>query len=698
MPLSDKIGPMGYGIEQDPDNLNLLKDKVYISKLASETPMQFVRRAPKKGNDRVLSLVNDALQKDGFEPGSMSLRYLSVPLFGECIKWSAQLIGSCFPAGTLIRMADGSLKPIEEIHVFNQVLTAEGNISYVSTIMGRNISEDIVELKLWGHTNGLRLTKEHPVLTKRGYIKASELTTDDMVCIPRYISQTSKVLQTADHVTLNRQMRRRIAIGDTVGSHYTTGESVKVYRKVPDLIDLDYNFGWLIGVALAEGGTDGNKVVFTFNSNEAETLAQKVIDIFNNNFNIEASLTYPKTSTCKVSVHSVAWASMFDSLIGKRPEGKRLHGDLACGPKEFLLGVWEGWISGDGYQKNDSRVQGTTVSKQLALNMYNIAHALGMEPTFNGTQPKISHGVKHRHRRYDVYVSNKQLNINVEDKQTWRKVRSIDFVSYSGKVYNFEVNGDNSYVADGIGVHNCVASGAMRAITYRTLAEILVFGDLEYMLGYEVTGMNSVAPFAPYHYGCGRRRGGLRGGDGSFCGAQIEALQKDGILMCSAPGLSKIVGTNTRDYPETQDTRLYRQFGDWKYLDDFVEEARRIRLAESNVIDYRNIEEDREDCVVGLKPAMICSNWGFAPSYKHKDGFWVYKRSGQWAHNMTRSGYRVATDGNWFVEITNSWGPDAHRDGEHFYVPIEVFEQWMRQANAATIGELDLIDQAVPVL
>lgn len=338
MPLNDKIGPMGYGVQEDPDNLNLLKDKVYINKLASETPMQFVRRAPKKGNDRVLSLVNDALQKDGFESGSMSLRYLSVPLFGECIKWSAQLIGSC------------------------------------------------------------------------------------------------------------------------------------------------------------------------------------------------------------------------------------------------------------------------------------------------------------------------------------------------------------------------VASGAMRAITYRTIAEILVFGDLEYMLGYEVTGMNSVAPFAPYHYGCGRRRGGLRGGDGSFCGAQIEALQKDGILMCSAPGLSRVVGTNARDYPETQDTRLYRQFGDWKYLDDFVEEARRIRLAESNVINYRNIEEDKEDCVVGLKPAMICSNWGFAPSYKHKDGFWVYKRSGQWAHNMTRSGYRVATDGNWFVEITNSWGPDAHRDGEHFYVPIEVFEQWMKQANAATIGELDLIDQSVPVL
>ena len=35
--------------------------------------------------------------------------------------------GSCFPPGTLIRMANGSEKPIEKVAVLDEVLTAEGN-------------------------------------------------------------------------------------------------------------------------------------------------------------------------------------------------------------------------------------------------------------------------------------------------------------------------------------------------------------------------------------------------------------------------------------------------------------------------------------------------------------------------------------------------------------------------------------------
>lgn len=701
MPVNtDKIGPMGYYSDDNSLFGHLLKDKRMISKMQEENPALFMPRPKKAVDSLVMAKVREALAKDGFNEQSMSVRYLSIPIFEKILQWRAQIIGSCFPAGTMIRMADGSQKPIEKISVFNRVLTAEGNTSFVSVVMGREVNEDIVELKLWGHTNGLKLTKEHPVLTKRGYIKANELTKEDMVCLPRFLPQTKHILETHDHVRLNQQMRRRIAAGDIVGEHRTFGESVKVYRKVPEQIELDAQFGWLIGVALAEGGTDGNKVVFTFNSNEENTLAQKVVDIFYYIFDIEASkVIISEKNTCKVSVHSVAWASLFDSLIGKKSHGKRLHADLASGPKEFLQGVWEGWLAGDGHDPSyKNKVQGTTVSKQLALDMFAIAHGLGLEPTFNGTQPKISHGVKSRKRRYDVCVSGSSLCSEIEEGRTWKKVREINLVPFKGKVYNFEVEGDNSYVADNIGVHNCVASGAMRVVTYRSLAEILIFGDAEVFLGYQLEGIDSIAPFAPYHYGCGRKRGGLRRGDGSFCGAQIEAFQKDGILPCSAKGLQQIVGTRESDYPEPQNASLYRSFGSWNYLDQLRPEAIKITLVESEMLGRRDVDRAKTALVDELKPMMICSSWGFAPQYKHKDGFWVYRRSGSWAHNMSITGFRLASDGNWFVEVTNSWGPDAHRDGEYFYIPIEVFESWLGQANCATIGEIDMTDAVTPDL
>lgn len=35
-------------------------------------------------------------------------------------------LGSCFPPGTLVRMSDGSERPIEDVRLLERVLTAEG--------------------------------------------------------------------------------------------------------------------------------------------------------------------------------------------------------------------------------------------------------------------------------------------------------------------------------------------------------------------------------------------------------------------------------------------------------------------------------------------------------------------------------------------------------------------------------------------
>jgi hypothetical protein len=246
-------------------------------------------------------------------------------------------------------------------------------------------------------------------------------------------------------------------------------------------------------------------------------------------------------------------------------------------------------------------------------------------------------------------------------------------------------------------IGSCVASGSMRAVAYRALVEVLAFGQAEKLLGSTRLGVRSIAPFAPYHYGAGRRRGNLRGGDGSFCSAQIEAFQKDGILMCSHPQLDDIVGTRETDYPEPQNERLYRQWGDWKYLDDFIGDARKIKLVESEPI--RDVGRLIDAIAIELKPAMICSNWGFEAAGK-ADNFAIYSRRGQWAHNMTLSGVRYDSRDRAYIEVTNSWGPSAHKDGECFYVAAEEVDRWLRDrgTECQTIGELDLPDQSVPVV
>ena len=116
--------------------------------------------------------------------------------------------GACFPAGTRIRMADDSERRIEDVQPFERVVTAEGNIGCVIRTMQRFESDAVYHIKFkplsspWETYSslgfsalltrlqckslpGLRATAEHPILTKRGYVRADELRSDDYVAHPR---------------------------------------------------------------------------------------------------------------------------------------------------------------------------------------------------------------------------------------------------------------------------------------------------------------------------------------------------------------------------------------------------------------------------------------------------------------------------------------------------------------------------------
>lgn len=238
-------------------------------------------------------------------------------------------------------------------------------------------------------------------------------------------------------------------------------------------------------------------------------------------------------------------------------------------------------------------------------------------------------------------------------------------------------------------IGSCVASGAMRAIAMRILWEILILGQLEEPLGTQLTGVDSIAPFGPYHYRAGRKKAGIDGNsDGSTCGGQIAGLMEYGILPCSASGLD----ADTDRYPEPSGS-IYRRWGaNDTLLNKYASQGKAFDLLES--ASPRDGDEAMKFVADG-KPMMICSGWGFAPQSQHKDGFWIYKPSGSWSHNMTICIKRVASDGDVFAGILNSWGPGAHKDGEIFHVDMSTFERWLRDANVATIGELDLKDSVI---
>jgi intein/homing endonuclease len=91
----------------------------------------------------------------------------------------------CLPPTSKILMYDGRKKSIGRIKKGERVISYntdkyEIEVSTVTDTMRRN-APDVIVIKSRGET--IKLTPEHPVFTKRGWVEAEKLTTEDEVLI-----------------------------------------------------------------------------------------------------------------------------------------------------------------------------------------------------------------------------------------------------------------------------------------------------------------------------------------------------------------------------------------------------------------------------------------------------------------------------------------------------------------------------------
>ncbi len=337
--------------------------------------------------------------------------------------------GACFPEGTWVRMADGSQIQIQDIRRGDQVVTAGGNTRHVTDTMCR-ATDELFAVRLRGHS-WVVSTPEHPYLTEQGYVAAKDLTSEHRVAVTRYLPESTQRLNG--------------------------------YKMTPEL-------GRLIGLYAAEGcisrarrNDSSMQVRWSLHENERSTLAQEIADLAKQVFDRDTAIGVRKNSQAiSVRLYDTKLAALFSVWVpGSSKHGdKHLSAGVTSGPREFLRAVLQGWIDGDGHVRR-STVQGVTVSEHLALDMHAIANGLGLSPRFNQSNPAMNSHAATRQLRYDVsWATGEGLNKQpMTDSAVWRKVTDTHRWVESCLVYNLHVEGDESYVANGLGVHNCVGFG-----------------------------------------------------------------------------------------------------------------------------------------------------------------------------------------------------------------------------------------------
>jgi hypothetical protein len=384
-------------------------------------------------------------------------RLLDVAIANSLPRMNQQQTNFCFPAGTLVRLKDGSTKPIDKMNVMDQVLTAEGNVGRVFQVIATPVKTLMFNMKLWGHAH-LKATGGHPILTKRGYVTMAELQVGDMVAIPKYAPESVATICPSWYIKHRQRVKQTKKIYSSVVGRQP---GVIVKQSLPDVVQLTPQLGRIMGLWLAEGHTSRHTVYWSFGKHE-QHFVQEVVDGLLDSLGMEGVVTNRSNNVTQVAVHSIELARLMEAICGTGSGGKTMHADLLSGPKAFLEQVLGGWLDGDR-QMGTSAV---TVSRKLALDMYNIANALGLRPTFE-THAKAgtrNDGITRRHAWKIAWGKRTNHGTCEDDRHMWRKVREVTSEEFEGVVYNLEVEGDHSYTAEGIGVHNCWINCVINAI------------------------------------------------------------------------------------------------------------------------------------------------------------------------------------------------------------------------------------------
>ena len=260
---------------------------------------------------------------------------------------------------------------------------------------------------------------------------------------------------------------------------------------VPEYLDLTPDLAWLLGLYCAEGslGVHPDRpnsclVVFSYGHHERQ-LVERTARLLAEVFGAQTIISNRRT-TVTVEVRSTSTARLFEALCGRGAKNKRVPAQLLHAPLSVIRAFLDGYFAGDGYVA-ETHVVGGTVSRDLALGIYELGLHLDLLPTFFVYEPQPTKQLEGREVsqsttfivkfKRDRYEGRRRLD---SERTSWRDaggkflvpLRRVERIPYEGTVYNLEVDdSDHSYLAPFLAVSNCQNWDMSKSREMDTLAD-----------------------------------------------------------------------------------------------------------------------------------------------------------------------------------------------------------------------------------
>jgi len=383
---------------------------------------------------------------------------------GESVFWSM----GCYVAGTLVIMADGTWKAIEDVMPDDVVVTHTGAQVSVESSRVLTKTTSLYTIKA-ASCLPLVCTDNH-----EQYVVRRETALDDK----GYFRNDLDIPKEASWVRTDD-----LRLGDWMLS------------PLPKLgtESVDRNYAYLAGWYVAEGDlrydVRTNSYRTRFNTGWNDPLYTEIDDICNSIGTTNKPLVYPDPLENRRSIY-VTDKSLYDSLLGygRGSHNKCLAPEVFTWDEASVLSFLAGYLSGDGcfyedkVKENKKNLFGSTASKQLALQVQRLCLALGgivsvhkiKHTTSKSATMDLGYPIEYQ-MRFDAFLTAKLAPLvfkvstaprvtnhgsstrRIHDEYAMYKISKLE-VHEEDKVdvYNFHVaSDDHSYLVNGLATHNC---------------------------------------------------------------------------------------------------------------------------------------------------------------------------------------------------------------------------------------------------
>ena len=360
----------------------------------------------------------------------------------------------CFPAGTLVLTREG-YRPIEGIRVGEEVLTHAGRWRRVLDTM--STERQLLRVRGHGHP-GLTVSGEHPFLARQ----RTNVWNKVRHGYDRKLGPQAWVPA--------KQLDRGWYWATPTAFPAAVPPPVPVYGGRE--ISISREFMWLVGRYLADGWTrytdSRAEIVITCGMHEIDGLRQALSVWPRDGARCTSDeMTWHERETETAYQFTTNYRGLVEWLrehFGHLADGKRIPGWALGMDADLRQALLEGYTSGDGglpAADGTPIMEATTVSGALAYGVKALAESLGktvavyLGENSDEIQGRKVNALPIYSVRWRVNIDEKHRQTFREDGMEWAAIRKREDLGESATVYNLSVEEDESYVVEGIVVHNC---------------------------------------------------------------------------------------------------------------------------------------------------------------------------------------------------------------------------------------------------